>query len=116
MKRVQSQQAFLSNHPADHSPLNHDDVGLNVDGQPSGVEQGLDSTAAEEITVSHNQYMSQVPTYYMGPTMVSPNGYYLVPIPSQGTAYPQRFNISPTQSNSTQTSPTPVGRFPLPGL
>lgn len=116
MKRVQSQQAFLSNHTADHSPVNHDDVGLNVDAQPSGAEQGSESTAAEEVTVSYNQYMSQVPTYYMGAPMVSPNGYYLVPIPSQGTTYPQRFNFSPTQNNSTQSSPTPVARFPLPGL
>lgn len=116
MKRVQSQQALLESHIADHSSGNHDDVGLNVDAQPSGVEQASESTAAEEISVSHNQFMSQVPTYYMGPTMVSANGYYFVPVPSPGAAYPQRFNFSPTQSNSAQSSPTPVGRYPLPGL
>ena len=55
MKRVQSQQAFLSNHTADHSPVNHDDVGLNVDAQPSGAEQGSGrflARAAIAITAS----------------------------------------------------------------
>ena len=116
MKLVQSQQALADGHTIDNSPINHDDVGLIVDVQPTGIEQASVSSAAEEITVSHTQYMSQVPTYYVGPTMVSPAGYYFVPVSPTGPAYPQRFNFLPAQSKSTQTSPAPSGRYPLPGL
>ena len=131
MKRVQSQMAFQEVHTAEHSPINHDDIGLCVDGQTPMVDNESDTAAAEEVSInSVHAVPAQLAPYYIGKPVVSPQVFYMLPMPTNPPIYqatavrcpPPTFEVSTspyqqvTHDIKQENHPSTERQFPLPGI